>query len=166
MHGWLKCIHSDQAITVSRHSNFTETHQVVFEFNLYLGSSTYINEDLPSNQIWAYKYNISKLKTLFRNIIWTSLKQNSKMVVNVLFIFVGTLFVLYHFVLWHLMIIGVLVLDSTIQFLRSSIVSFWIPLANSKQRNYHTCGHHWYTRNIPLLTNAGTYLQLGPKVYI
>ena len=60
---------------------------------------------------------------------------------------------------------GTRVLDNTRQFLCSSIVSFWITLACSKERKYHIFGQYWYTKNVPVLTNTGTFQYLGPEVY-
>ena len=60
---------------------------------------------------------------------------------------------------------GTRVLDNTIPFLCSSIVSFWITLACSKERKYHIFGQYWYTKNVPVLTNTGTFQYLGPEVY-
>ena len=39
----------------------------------------------------------------------------------------------------------------------SSIVSFWITITRSKNRKYH-----WYTRNVPVFINTGTFQYLGP----
>ena len=50
-------------------------------------------------------------------------------------------------------------------FLRSSIVSFWITPARSKERKYHNFRQYWYTRNVPVFTNTGTFQYLGPEVY-
>ena len=47
----------------------------------------------------------------------------------------------------------------------SSIVSFWITLAHSKEHKYHIFRQYWYTRNVPLFTNTGTFQYLGPQVY-
>ena len=60
---------------------------------------------------------------------------------------------------------GTRVLDNTTLFLRSSIVSFWITLARSKERKYHIFSQYWYTRNVPVFTNTGTFQYLGPEVY-
>ena len=60
---------------------------------------------------------------------------------------------------------GTRVLDNTRPFLCSSIVSFWITLACSKERKYHIFGQYWYTKNVPVLTNTGTFQYLGPEVY-
>ena len=60
---------------------------------------------------------------------------------------------------------GTQVLDNTRPFLCSSIVSFWITLACSKERKYHIFGQYWYTKNVPVLTNTGTFQYLGPEVY-
>ena len=50
-------------------------------------------------------------------------------------------------------------------FLCSSIVSFWITLACSKECKDHIFGQYWYTKNVPVLTNTGTFQYLGPEVY-
>ena len=60
---------------------------------------------------------------------------------------------------------GTRVLDNTGPFLRSSIVSFWITPARSKERKYHIFRQHWYTKNVPVFTNTGTFQYLGPEVY-
>ena len=60
---------------------------------------------------------------------------------------------------------GTRVLDNTRPFLCSSIVSFWIILACSGERKYHIFGQYWYTKNVPVLTNTGTFQYLGPEVY-
>ena len=60
---------------------------------------------------------------------------------------------------------GTRVLDNTTPFLCSSIVSFWITLACSKERKYHIFGRYWYTLNVPVLVNTGTFQYLGPEVY-
>ena len=60
---------------------------------------------------------------------------------------------------------GTRVLDNTRPFLCSSIVSFWITLACSKERKDHIFGQYWYTKNVPVLTNTGTFQYLGPEVY-
>ena len=60
---------------------------------------------------------------------------------------------------------GTRVLDNTRPFLRSSIVSFWIAPAHSKERKYHIFRQYWYTRNVPVFTNTGTFQYLGPEVY-
>ena len=57
------------------------------------------------------------------------------------------------------------VLDNTRPFLCSSIVSFQITLACSKERKYHIFWQYWYTINVPVLTNTGTFQYLGPEVY-
>ena len=60
---------------------------------------------------------------------------------------------------------GTRVLDNTRPFLCSSIVSFWITLACSKERKDPIFGQYWYTKNVPVLTNTGTFQYLGPEVY-
>ena len=60
---------------------------------------------------------------------------------------------------------GTRVLDNTRPFLCSSIVSFWITLACSKERKDHIFEQYWYTKNVPVLTNTGTFQYLGPEVY-
>ena len=60
---------------------------------------------------------------------------------------------------------GTRVLDNTKPFLRSSIVSFWITPAGSKERKYHIFRQYWYTRNVLVFTNTGTFQYLGPEVY-
>ena len=60
---------------------------------------------------------------------------------------------------------GTWVLDNTRPFLHSSIVSFWITPARSKERKYHIFRQYWYTRNVPVFTNTGTFQYLGPEVY-
>ena len=30
---------------------------------------------------------------------------------------------------------------------------------------YHIFGQYWYTKNVPVLTNTGTFQYLGPEVY-
>ena len=60
---------------------------------------------------------------------------------------------------------GTWVLGNTTPFLRSSIVSFWITPARSKEREYHIFRQYWYTRNVPVFTNTGTLQYLGPEVY-
>ena len=60
---------------------------------------------------------------------------------------------------------GTRVLDNTRPFLCSSIVSFWITLACSKERKDHIFGQYWYTKYVPVLTNTGTFQYLGPEVY-
>ena len=60
---------------------------------------------------------------------------------------------------------GTRVLDNTRPFLRSSIVSFWITPARSKERKYHIFRQYWYTKNVPVFNNTGTFQYLGPEVY-
>ena len=60
---------------------------------------------------------------------------------------------------------GTRVLVNTRLFLRSSIVSFWITPARSNERKYHIFSRYWYTRNVPIFTNTGTFQYLGPEVY-
>ena len=60
---------------------------------------------------------------------------------------------------------GTWVLDNTRPFLHSSIVSFWITPACSKERKHHIFRQYWYTRNVPVFTNTGTFQYLGPEVY-
>ena len=60
---------------------------------------------------------------------------------------------------------GTWVLDNTRPFLCSSIVSFWITLACSKEHKDHIFRQYWYTKNVPVLTNTGTFQYLGPEVY-
>ena len=60
---------------------------------------------------------------------------------------------------------GTRVLDNTRPFLCSSIVSLWIILACSKERKDHIFGQYWHTKNVPVLTNTGTFQYLGPEVY-
>ena len=59
---------------------------------------------------------------------------------------------------------GTRVLDNTRPFLRSSIVSFWITPAHSKEHKYHIFRQYWYTRNVPVFANTGTCQYLGPEV--
>ena len=59
---------------------------------------------------------------------------------------------------------GTRVLDNTRPFLCSSIVSFWIIPAGSKERKYHVFRQYWYTKNVLVFTNTGTF-QRGPEVY-
>ena len=61
---------------------------------------------------------------------------------------------------------GTWVLDNTTPFWCSSIVCFWIPPTCSKERKYHYFGQFWYTRNVPIFTNTGTFQYLGPEVYV
>ena len=60
---------------------------------------------------------------------------------------------------------GTRVLDNTRPFLCSSIVSFLITPTRSKERKYHIFRQYWYTRNVPVFTNTGTFQYLGPEVY-
>ena len=60
---------------------------------------------------------------------------------------------------------GTWVLGNTRPFLCSSIVSFWTTPACSKERKYHISRQYWYTRNVPVFTNTGTFQYLGPEVY-
>ena len=60
---------------------------------------------------------------------------------------------------------GTRVLDNTKPFWCSSIVCLWMPPARSKERKYHIFGQYWYTRNVPVFTNTGTFQYLGPEVY-
>ena len=60
---------------------------------------------------------------------------------------------------------GTRVLDNTKPFLCSSIVSFWITPAPSKECKYHIFRQYWYTRNVPVFTNTGTFQYLGPELY-
>ena len=60
---------------------------------------------------------------------------------------------------------GTQVLDNAGPFLGSSIVSFWITLSPSKGHKYHIFKQYFYTRNVPVFTNIGTFQYLGPKVY-
>ena len=52
---------------------------------------------------------------------------------------------------------GTRVLDNSRPFLCSSIVSFWITPAGSKERKYHIIRQCWYTRNVPVFTITGTF---------
>ena len=57
---------------------------------------------------------------------------------------------------------GTWVLDNTRPFLCSSIVGFWITLARSKKAYiYHIFRQYWYTKNVPVFTNTGTFQYLG-----
>ena len=60
---------------------------------------------------------------------------------------------------------GTGVLDNTRPFLHSSTANFWITPARSKERKYHIFRQCWYTRNVPVFTNTGTFQYLGPEVY-
>ena len=60
---------------------------------------------------------------------------------------------------------GTRVLAKTRPLLSSSIVSFWITPERSKGRKYHIFRQYWYTRNVPVFTNTGTFQYLGPEVY-
>ena len=60
---------------------------------------------------------------------------------------------------------GTWVLGNTRPFLCSRIVSFWITPARSKERKYHIFRQYWYTKNVPVFTNTGTFQYLGPEVY-
>ena len=60
---------------------------------------------------------------------------------------------------------GKRVLDNTKPFLHSSIVSFWITPARSKECKYHIFRQYWYTKNVPVFTNTGMFQYLGPEVY-
>ena len=60
---------------------------------------------------------------------------------------------------------GTRALDNTRQFLHSSIESFWITPACSKEHKYHIFRQYWYTRNVPVFINTGTFQYLGPQVY-
>ena len=60
---------------------------------------------------------------------------------------------------------GTRVLDNTEPFWCSSIVCFWMLPARSKERKYCIFGQYWYTRNVPVFTNTGTFQYLGPEVY-
>ena len=44
-------------------------------------------------------------------------------------------------------------------------MSFWITLACSKEREHHIFRQYWYTRNVPVFTDTGTFQYLGPEVY-
>ena len=57
------------------------------------------------------------------------------------------------------------VLDNTTPFSCSSIVSIWITLACSKKHKYHIYRQYWYTRNIPVFTNSGTFQYLEPHIH-
>ena len=60
---------------------------------------------------------------------------------------------------------GTRVLNNTKPFLSSSIVSFWITPAHSKERKYHIFRQYWYTKSVTVFTNTGTYQYLGPELY-
>ena len=60
---------------------------------------------------------------------------------------------------------GTWVLDNTRPFLHPSIMSYWITLACSKEREHHIFRQYWYTRNVPVFTDTGTFQYLGPEVY-
>ena len=60
---------------------------------------------------------------------------------------------------------GTRVLDNTRPFWPSSIFCFWMPPARSKERKYHNSGQYWYTGNVSVFTNTGTFQYLGPEVY-
>ena len=59
---------------------------------------------------------------------------------------------------------GTWVLDNTRPFLLPSIVSSWIAPAHSKERKYHIFRQYWYTKNVPVFTNTGTFQYLRPEV--
>ena len=44
-------------------------------------------------------------------------------------------------------------------------VSFWMTPARSKWRKYHIFRQYWYTKNVPVFTNTGTFQYLGREVY-
>ena len=48
------------------------------------------------------------------------------------------------------------VLDNTVPFLHSSSVSFWIKL-RLQEHQYHFFRQYWFTRNVPVFTNLGTF---------
>ena len=60
---------------------------------------------------------------------------------------------------------GTRVLDNTRPFLCSSIVSFWITPAHSKECKYHFFKQYRYTKNVPVFANTGTFQCLGLEVY-
>ena len=60
---------------------------------------------------------------------------------------------------------GTRVLDNTRPFLHSSIVNVWLTPTRSKERKYYIFRQYWYTRNVPVFTNTGTFQYLGPEVY-
>ena len=60
---------------------------------------------------------------------------------------------------------GTRVLHNTRPFLCSSIVSFWITPAHSKERRYHIFRQYWNTKDAPVFTNTGTFQYLGLEVY-
>ena len=44
-------------------------------------------------------------------------------------------------------------------------VSSWITIPCSKERKYHIFRQYWYTLNVPVFTETGTFQYLGPEVY-
>ena len=60
---------------------------------------------------------------------------------------------------------GTRVLDNSRPFLCPSIVSFWLTTGCSKEHKYHILRQYWYTKNVPVFTNTGTFQYLGPEVY-
>ena len=57
--------------------------------------------------------------------------------------------------------------DNTRPFLHSSIMNFWIILvALSDVREYHIFEQNLYTRNVPVFTDTGMFLNPGPEVYL
>ena len=45
------------------------------------------------------------------------------------------------------------------------LLAFELTTTRSKERKYHTSRQYWYTRNVPVFTNTGTFQYLGPEVY-
>ena len=60
---------------------------------------------------------------------------------------------------------GTRILDNNKPFWRPNIVCFWIPPTCSKECKYYIFGQYWYTRNVPVFTDTGTFKYLGPEVY-
>ena len=67
--------------------------------------------------------------------------------------------------LGKIVIIMVCNITDTRPFWRSSIVCFWMQLARYKERKYYIFRQSWYTRNVPVFTNTGTFQYLGREVY-
>ena len=58
---------------------------------------------------------------------------------------------------------GTRVLDNTRSFWGSNIVCFWMPPARSKEHKYHIFRQNWYTRNVPVFTNTGSFHANSPN---
>ena len=131
----------------------------LFVSNLTAGNQNASNAFLICSLIFHFLYNYSL--TIFNWLnMWHFFKTSDAISIHT-----NTLFTYSGKSILQVPDTGTGVLDNTGPFLHSSIVSFWITPAHSKERKYHIFRQYWYTRNVPVFTNTGTFQYLGPEVY-